>query len=76
MQMTSSRRGLTSPVMGPTDPYAEAHVYYGAQTDVAIGRSVHRTRTLSSVSRPLPIRKEMSLTRRLLLLVILKVLQV
>lgn len=49
MQMTSSRRGLLSPTVGPTDPYAEAHLYYGSQTDAAIGRSVHRTRTLSSV---------------------------
>ena len=50
MQMTSSRRGVLSPTVGPTDPYAEPHIYYGTQTDAAIGRSVHRTRTLSSVS--------------------------
>jgi hypothetical protein len=50
MQMTSSgRRGVLSPTIGPTDPYAEAHIYYGGQTDAAVGRSVHRTRTLSSV---------------------------
>lgn len=45
----ASRRGVLSPTIGPTDPYAEAHIYYGTQTDHAIGRTVHRTRTLSSV---------------------------
>jgi len=50
MQMTSSRRGVASPTVGPTDPYAEAHIYYGAEKDTVVGRSVHRTRTLSSVT--------------------------
>jgi hypothetical protein len=53
MQQTTSRRGLVSPVMGNTDPYAEADIYYGAQTDATVGRSVHRTRTLSSVRSPI-----------------------
>ena len=48
MQMAGNR-GVLSPTLGPTDPYAEAHIYYGDQTDTSIGRSVHRTRTLSSV---------------------------
>ena len=53
--MASTKRGVLSPTIGPTDPYAEAHIYYGGQTDTAIGRSVHRTRTLSSVrSHPSP----------------------
>jgi hypothetical protein len=51
MAQTTGRagRGVLSPVTAPTDPYAEAHIYYGGQTDTNIGRSVHRTRTLSSV---------------------------
>ena len=51
MQRTSAR-GALSPTIGPTDPYAEAHIYYGGQTDASVGRSVHRTRTLSSVCHP------------------------
>ena len=51
MQRTSAR-GALSPTIGPTDPYAEANIYYGGQTDASIGRSVHRTRTLSSVFHP------------------------
>jgi hypothetical protein len=51
MQRTSAR-GALSPTIGPTDPYAEANIYYGGQTDANIGRSVHRTRTLSSVCHP------------------------
>jgi len=52
MQMASSRPGVVSPTTGPTDPYAEAHIYYGTQPDTVVGRSVHRTRTLSSVPYP------------------------
>jgi hypothetical protein len=44
----AANRGVLSPTIGPTDPYAEAHIYYGGQ-DTTVGRSVHRTRTLSSV---------------------------
>jgi hypothetical protein len=40
---------MLSPTVGPTDPYAEANIYYGGHADTTIGRSVHRTRTLSSV---------------------------
>jgi hypothetical protein len=46
---TGRGHGLLSPTVGPTDPYAEANVYYGGQTDASVNRSVHRTRTLSSV---------------------------
>jgi hypothetical protein len=47
MQTSSSGRGLLSPIVGPTDPYAEANIYYGGQAEA--NRGVHRTRTLSSV---------------------------
>jgi hypothetical protein len=50
--MQKTARGALSPTIGPTDPYAEAHIYYGGQTDANVGRSVHRTRTLSSVCYP------------------------
>ena len=50
--MQKTARGALSPTIGPTDPYAEAHIYYGGQTDASVGRSVHRTRTLSSVCYP------------------------
>jgi hypothetical protein len=50
-QTTSGRaaRNVLTPTTSPTDPYAEAHIYYGGQTDASVNRSVHRTRTLSSV---------------------------
>jgi hypothetical protein len=54
MAQTTGRagRGVLSPAMQTTDPYADAHHYYGGQTDASVGRSVHRTRTLSSVLSP------------------------